>query len=56
MKMTVTITLGTLIKVVLALTVVLTVIVMLLAGVPSPRQDTQGTNTVPPTADIRADR
>jgi hypothetical protein len=54
MKMTVTISLGTLVKVVLALTVALTVIVMLLTD--GARQNTQGPTEVPPTVDVRADR
>jgi hypothetical protein len=54
MKMTVTVSLGTLVKVVLALTVALTVIVMLLTD--TARQNTQGPTETPPTVDIRADR
>lgn len=54
MKMTVTVSLGTLVKVVLALTVALTVMVMLLTD--AAKQNTQGPTEVPPTVDIRADR
>jgi hypothetical protein len=53
MKMTVTVTLGALAKLILALTTVLTVLAILVTD--ATRQDTQAPTEAPPTVNIRTD-